>query len=135
MFNDYYCIVCFVVIGFQANAMSETMVSLMPQVLSCYGACFGHALRQPIMKELQQALENCIDIKSGLLWSEVLVNLIRTSNRMLRSTKTFQLEGHYESSPSIMLGVRYTTSSIVGMVDLAMLHMAEPHSLSLQSSI
>lgn len=53
------------------GAMGETMVSLISQVLSCYGACFGHALRQPIMKELQQAL-----ILSGRMRSEVLVDLI-----------------------------------------------------------
>lgn len=47
------------------------LVSLISQVLSCYGACFGHALRQPIMKELQQAL-----ILSGRRRSEVLVDVI-----------------------------------------------------------
>lgn len=73
--------------------MGETMVSLISQVLSCYGACFGHALRQPIMKELQQAL-----ILSGRMRLEMLVDVIpvrSSSNRMLRSTKTFVLEVHY----------------------------------------
>ena len=70
--------------------MGETMVSLISQVLSCYGACFGHALRQPIMKELQQAL-----ILSGRIAVRSVGGFDSNSNRMLRSTKTFHLEVHY----------------------------------------
>lgn len=44
-------------------------------VLSCYGASFGHALRQPIMKELQQVLqEGGVPSPSNLFTSAYLRN-------------------------------------------------------------